>query len=162
MKKRYLLALLFSHLFVAGGGFIMGIYLLPIMTAPTAPQLSVLESTIQSREFSGQFSRERADSDLLHWGEGEFSISADSIAFVGSLAPGPDYRLYLSPKFVDTESDFNRLKSSMVQVGAVNTFDNFIVTIPDDVAPSNYSTLVVWCESFGQFITSGTYETVAQ
>ncbi|MBW8183833.1 DM13 domain-containing protein [Shewanella nanhaiensis] len=162
MKKRYLLALLFSHLFVAGGGFIMGIYLLPIMTAPAAPQLSVLESTVQSREFSGQFSRERVDSDLLHWGEGEVSISQDSIAFIGKLAPGPDYRLYLSPEFVETELDFNRLKSSMVQVGEIKTFDNFQVALPENIDPSNYVSLIVWCESFGQFITSGTYETVAQ
>lgn len=160
MRKRIFLALFVSHLLVAGGGFMMGIYLLPIITAPSAPKFSSLEPTIQSREFRGQFSRERVDSDLLHWGEGEVSINADNIVFLGKLAPGPDYRLYLSPVFVETEADFNRLKSSMVQVGEVKTFENFMIPIPVGVEPSQYTSLIVWCETFGQFITSGRYAKV--
>lgn len=160
MKKRITLALLVSHLLVAGGGFMMGIYLLPIITAPMAPDQASLELTAKNCAYVGTFARNRIDSDLLHWGEGEISISLDTIAFSGELAPGPDYRLYLSPEFVETELDFNRLKSSMIQVGEINTFDNFIVPIPNNIDPSQYASLIVWCETFGQFITSGTYEKV--
>ena len=77
---------------------------------------------------------------------------------MGKLSPGPDYKLYLSPEFVETESDFNRLKSKMVQVGEVKTFENFVVPVRDIIDPSNYNTAVVWCETFGQYITSGQYE----
>ena len=86
------------------------------------------------------------------------SIGPDTIAFMGRLAPGPDYRLYLSPQFVETEADFNSLKASMVQVGDVRTFENFIVPLPDGIDPSQYTSVIVWCESFGQFITSGQYQ----
>ena len=48
---------------------------------------------------------------------------------MGKLAPGPDYKLYLSPEFVETESDFNRLKPQMAIVADVKTFDNFLVKI---------------------------------
>jgi len=77
---------------------------------------------------------------------------------MGKLAPGPDYKLYLSPTFVETESDFNRLKNKMVRVGDVKTFDNFVVNVPPSIAPSKYNSVVVWCESFGQFITAAQYQ----
>ena len=60
----------------------------------------------------GQFKRDLKDSDALHWGEGQVSIAPGAITLVGKLAPGPDYKLYLSPEFVETEVDFNRLKKN--------------------------------------------------
>jgi hypothetical protein len=158
MKKRTVLTLLVSHLAVAGAGFAAGIYVLPILTAPPAPDHEAVMQAARSSEFVGVFSRERKDSDALHWGEGEISIGPDVIAFAGRLAPGPDYRLYLSPEFVETEAGFNRLKPFMVQVGEVKTFENFMLPLPEGIDPSGYSAAIVWCESFGQFITSGSYE----
>jgi hypothetical protein len=76
---------------------------------------------------------------------------------MGKLAPGPDYKLYLSPEFVETEADFNRLKPTMVRVGDVETFENFVVNIPPGINPLNFNSVIVWCESFGQFITSAKY-----
>ena len=93
----------------------------------------------------------------LHLGEGEVSIGAERIAFTGRLAPGPDYKLYLSPDFLETEADFNRLKSRMVRVGDVKTFENFVVAVPAGVDVSRYSAVIVWCETFGQFITAARY-----
>lgn len=158
IKKRTVLSLLVSHLAVAGAGFAAGIYVLPILIAPPAPDHAAVMQAARNSEFVGMFARERQDSDALHWGEGEISIGPDVISFAGRLAPGPDYRLYLSPEFVETEADFNRLKPSMVQVGEVKTFENFMLPLPDGIDPSGYSAAIVWCESFGQFITSGSYE----
>jgi hypothetical protein len=45
----------------------------------------------------------------------------------------------------------------MVRVGDVKTFDNFIVPVPADVDPARYSTVIVWCETFSQFITAARY-----
>jgi hypothetical protein len=73
------------------------------------------------------------------------------------LAPGPDYKLYLSPEFVETEAEFTRLKSRMVRVGDVRTFENFVVSVPESIDVSSYNTAIVWCESFGQFITAAKY-----
>ena len=156
--KRTIFTLLLSHLIAIGAGFAAGIYTLPILIAPPAPDLSMVAQAVKNVEFVGLFSRDREDSDALHWGEGEISIGPDAITFVGKLAPGPDYRLYLSPEFVETEADFNRLKSTMLQVGEIKTFENFIVPLKEGVDPSEYSALIVWCESFGQYITSGSYK----
>ena len=79
------------------------------------------------------------------------------MTFAGRIAPGPDYRLYLSPEFVETEAAFLALKPAMVQLGPVKTFENFVVSVPEGVDPSEYNTVIVWCEAFGEFITSAQY-----
>jgi hypothetical protein len=158
MKKRKILAVTASHLFFLGVGFTIGIYVLPILTAPPAPERAIVEQVTKTSSFVGTFSKDRKDSDAFHWGEGEFAIGAGSVSFLGSLAPGPDYKLYLSPEFVETEEAFKRLKNSMVQVGDIKTFENFIVSLSSEIDPSNYKAVIVWCESFGQYITSGAYE----
>jgi hypothetical protein len=107
--------------------------------------------------YSAEFRRDLEGSDALHWGEGTVSVGLDYITLVGELAPGPDYKLYLSPEYIETETDFNRLKASMVRVGDVKTFENFVVEVPPGIDPAAYNSVIVWCESFGQFITSARY-----
>ena len=91
------------------------------------------------------------------WGEGTISVGRGVVALQGKIAPGPDYRLYISPEFVETEADFRRLKPKMVRVGNVRTFDNFIVAVPESIDPGACNTVIVWCEAFGQFITAAKY-----
>lgn len=158
MKTRLIFILLLSHSAIAFVGFAVGIYVLPILTAPPAPSSELVQTKAQQSHFQGQFVRELTDSDTLHWGEGEVFIGSQVISFQGELAPGPDYKLYLSPKFVETEAEFNQLKSSMTQVGEVKTFNNFIVPLPEGVNPADYNSVIVWCESFGQFITATKYQ----
>ena len=152
------LLLIVTHTLAIGVGFGLGIYMLPILIAPESPAIEVVRSTADIAQFKGTFRRDLADSDALHWGEGTLFIGPDSIAFEGRLAPGPDYRLYLSPKFVETEAEFESLKSDMVQVGLVQTFENFMVAVPESVDPAEYNAAIVWCESFGQFITAAAYQ----
>ena len=152
------LVLIATHAVVAGIGFALGIYTLPILTAPDGPTETQVQTAAGDAEFTAEFVRDLEDSDALHWGEGQLYVGQDSIAFEGSLAPGPDYRLYLSPEFVETEADFEALKSSMVEVGSVRTFENFMLAVPDSIDTSEYSTAIVWCEAFGEFITAGEYQ----
>ena len=147
-----------THLAAGAVGFALGIYFLPILIAPEAPALEDVQSTASVSQFTADFRRDLKDSDALHWGEGKLFVSAESIAFEGNLAPGPDYRLYLSPKFVETEADFESLKSQMVEVGPVRTFENFMVPVPGSIDPAQYNAAIVWCETFGQFITAGEYQ----
>ena len=46
----------------------------------------------------------------------------------------------------------------MALVGDVRTFENFVVRIPELIDVSSYNTVVVWCESFDQFITAAKYQ----
>lgn len=153
-----LILLIASHLVAGITGFGIGIYALPILTAPPAPELAEIREAAASAQLSGQFRRNLEDSDMLHWGDGTLFVSGGAISLEGEIAPGPDYKLYLSPTFVETEADFVRLKESMVRVGDVKTFENFIVPVPGTIDPYAYSAAIVWCESFGQFITAAQYQ----
>ena len=147
-----------THMAAIGVGFALGIYLLPIITAPASPSIEVVRSAASTASFTGEFRRDLGDSDALHWGEGALFISNEHVAFEGRLAPGPDYRLYLSPRFVETEAAFEALKSEMAEVGAVRTFENFMIAVPETIDPADFSAAIVWCEAFGQFITAAEYK----
>jgi nitrate reductase NapE component len=156
MLKKALLLLL-SHGAVGAAGFALGVYLLPILIAPTGPAATELATLATQAQFRGEFRRDLAGSDALHWGEGTVTVGPAAIALQGKLAPGPDYKLYLSPEFVETEAQFAQLKPRMRRVGEVKTFDNFAVALPPGVDPAAYNTVIVWCETFGQFISAAKY-----
>ena len=158
MKKRTIFGLIISHGLVGLIGFALGIYMLPILTAPAAPSASEIQSMSSQAQFTTEFKKDLQDSDAFHWGEGKVSIGPNFITLMGKLAPGPDYKLYLSNTYVETEKEFKRLKDSMVQIGDVKTFDNFAVKMPEDINPGNYNSVIVWCESFEEFITSARYQ----
>ena len=158
MNLRTASLLIATHCAAGALGFAAGIYALPILTAPPAPSAATIETMSSQAQYTARFRRDLKDSDAFHWGEGTVSVGSDFITLRGELAPGPDYKLYLSPEFIETEADFNRLKSSMVRVGDVKTFENFIVEVPPEISPSNFNSVIVWCESFGQFITSARYQ----
>ena len=155
MKKMIILAI--THLLAAIIGFGLGIYLLPILIAPPAPDVAEVQAASVNSMFTADFVRDLKDSDTLHWGEGKVSIGPKIISLQGEIAPGPDYKLYLSPEFVETEVDFKRLKESMVRVADVKTFENFIINVPESIDPTQFNTIIIWCETFGQFITSAKY-----
>ncbi|MCY9852532.1 DM13 domain-containing protein [Vibrio mediterranei] len=150
--KRFLL--LFSHLAALFFGFMLGIYVLPILTQPDSPSIASVTADANQIVVKGTFDKDRQDSDLFHWGEGDISFTNDSAMFIGELAPGPDYKLYLSPIYVETEADFNTNKANMLQVGDVKTFDRFLLSLPEGTDLSQYTAAIIWCESFGEFITS--------
>jgi len=158
MKAGTLVLLIATHCVVGVVGFGAGIYALPILTAPPAPTESAIKAISSQAKYTAKFRKDLKDSDALHWGEGVVSVGSKSITLMGKLAPGPDYKLYLSPEFVETESDFNRLKTKMVRIGDVKTFENFVVNVSPNIDPSKYNSVIVWCESFGQFITAGQYK----
>ena len=157
MKLRNLIFLGFTHAAVGAGGFALGIYALPILIAPPAPTAAEIATMADTARFSAEFRKDLQDSDALHWGEGKVMLSDTYITFAGELAPGPDYKLYLSPQFVETEAQFHQLKSTMVRIGDVKTFTNFVVSVPDEIDIAAHNTVIVWCETFGQFITAGQY-----
>lgn len=154
MKK---LLLLVSHLAAAIIGFAAGIYALPILIAPPAPGQDALVAAANTAQFQGVFKRDLAGSDALHWGEGTVSVGPNAVSLMGRLAPGPDYKLYLSPVFVEDEAQFEAARAQMLRVGDVRTFDGFAVDLPAGVNVADYNSVIVWCESFSEFITATRY-----
>lgn len=155
MKRILLLAI--SHAAVLALGFAAGIYFLPILVAPPAPTSADVQAAARGAQYQGKFVRELPGSDALHWGEGQVTVSATAVTLAGRVAPGPAYRLYLVPEFVDTPEGFARVKARSLATGDIRTFENFIVPLPPGTQVDQYSAVVVWCEAFSKFITSARY-----
>lgn len=154
MKK---LLLLLSHLGFGAAGFVLGIYTLPILIAPPAPDEAEIAQVSQSAAFTGNFRRDLKGSDFLHWGEGDVSVSSHKIAHKGKLAPGPDYKLYLTSGFVEDEAQFEAVKQAAARIGDVKTFNGFVLEVPAGIDINEYDTVVVWCETFREFISAARY-----
>ncbi|WP_108482785.1 DM13 domain-containing protein [Oceaniglobus ichthyenteri] len=148
---------LLTHLVALTIGVALGIYMLPILTAPDSADPAVLAETAQDALFTGTFVRELPGSDFLHWGEGTISLTETRIIHQGALAPGPDYKLYLVSDFVDTEAQFEAIKDRALQIGDVKTFDGFMLDIPAGIDIGDYTTVLIWCEAFSEFITAAKY-----
>lgn len=147
----------FTHAVALIVGIALGIYLLPILTEPDAPDAAVLEEQAQSALFAVELTRDLRGSDFLHWGEGRISITPTQIVHEGRLAPGPDYKLYLVTEFVDHEDEFLPIKASAQLIGDVKTFNGFVLDVPQGVDVTQYTTVLVWCEAFSEFITAVEY-----
>ena len=135
-------------------GFGLGVYSLPILTAETGlddAAITARQSTIERRS---EFHRNLEGSDSLHWGEGTIMFDNNAVWLDGSPSPGPDYRLYFAPIFVETEESFLAIKSQSVEVGSVKAFTNFTLQLPDGVNVDEFPVVMIWCEAFSQFITA--------
>ena len=157
MKNKKIL-FFFSHLFVLAIGFGLGVYFLPILTAPKSLEISKIDEFQKEALYKTEFVKDLRGSDLLHWGEAEVTISNNIITVKGSIAPGPDYKLYLTNQFVEHEDEFLPIKSEAKYVAEVKTFKNFVINIPSDININYYNTVVIWCESFEEFITAAKFK----
>ena len=85
------------------------------------------------------------------------SITETQIIHEGALAPGPHYKLYLVPEFVTHEDEFLPIKDTALQLADIKTFNGFLVDIPEGVDVTDYTTVLIWCEAFSEFITAARY-----
>ena len=157
MKKKITL-LVFSYMIVFLLGLGLGIYLLPILTAPKSVDIDKIIKLEKNALYKTVFVRDLKGSDLFHWGEADVSVSKNEIIVNGSIAPGPDYKLYLTKEFAEQEEEFLSIKDNSRYVAEVKTFKNFVITVPEDIDINDYNTIVIWCESFSEFITAAKYK----
>jgi hypothetical protein len=146
-----------THTGMIAIGFALGVYFLPVLTAPKSPDAVELAAAARTAQYSGRFVRALKGSDLLHWGEGDVHVSSERVIHAGRLAPGPDYKLYLAKNFVETKEEFLAIKARSRRIASIETFNGFIVDVPDDVDIQAYTTVVIWCEAFSQFISAAKY-----
>lgn len=151
--------------FVAGGllalpaGFGLGVYFLPILVASEGASEAQVAAAKTGARLQASFRRDLKGSDAFHWGEGTLHLSQEGGQYYftldGSVAPGPDYKLYLTPQYVEDEAEFLAVKAQSVRVADITGFDNFRLDVPMSIDPTDYPAVLVWCERFGEFITSG-------
>lgn len=154
--KRFLFGTI-THTVAVGIGFALGVYLLPILTAPPSPDAATLEAMSQNAVYTAELAQDLPGHDFLHWGKGTISITETQIVHEGELAPGPDYMVYLVTEFVDHEDAFLPLKDQSLRIGPVKTFEGFALDMPSDVNLENYTTVLIWCEAFSEFIAAAQY-----
>lgn len=154
-RQRFILALtlkFFSGLVI---GFGLGVYFLPIIIADAPVDESVIQAAASQSSFKAEFVRDLPGSDALHWGEGTLYLSPGRVSLDGAVSPGPDYRLYLTPSFVDTEDDFLAIKGQSMEIARIMGFENFSYAVPENIDYDKFNSVVIWCERFSQFITAG-------
>ncbi|MEO6919907.1 MAG: DM13 domain-containing protein [Collimonas sp.] len=156
MKK--ILAYLASHLFALALGFGAGVYFLPILTAGDGPSAEQLAQAASKAKYTAVFKKDLPGSDFLHWAQGTVAISETMIAFEGKIAPGPDYKVYLTSEYVGSKEEFMKIKERALRVGEVKTFERFIVDMSQQpVDLSRYDSVVIWCETYSQFISAAQF-----
>jgi hypothetical protein len=154
MKKLLLIA---THAMTLGAGFAVGVYALPILTASTGPSVADVAAQASVAAYKGQFRRDSERQRCLALGR-RHGVGREPEHRAGRQA-GARARLQAVPVagVRRNEADFNRLKPSMQRVGEVKTFENFLVQLPSGVDVSRFNTVIVWCETFGQFISAAKY-----
>ena len=135
-------------------GFVTGIYTLPIIMQPPESSHAEILAISQAATYKGQFKKGLKDSDALHYATGEIYFTDNHIAFVGEIAPGPDYRLYLAKTFIETEADFKAQKHTMVEIANINQFSQFVLPKYRQVDLAQFHSVIIWCEHFEQFISA--------
>ena len=155
LKTKIILSL--THISTLFFGFALGIYLLPILIAPDSSDVMDIDQLQSDAAYKTKFIRDLAGSDLLHWGEADVTISDKHIVVKGKIAPGPDYKVYLTQQFVENEKEFLAIKGSAAYIADVNIFENFIVHVPSEININEYNAVVIWCEAFSEFITAAQY-----
>jgi hypothetical protein len=146
-----------THAGMLGIGFALGVYFLPILTAPKSPEATELQAAARGAQYSAKFRRDLKGSDPLHWGEGDVHVGRKQIVHMGRLAPGPDYKLYLAKSFVETKEGFLAIKAQSRRIADIETFSGFIAEVPEGLNVDDFNTVVVWCEAFSQFISAARY-----
>ncbi|MDE0310213.1 MAG: DM13 domain-containing protein [Acidiferrobacterales bacterium] len=139
-------------------GFALGVYTLPILVEFLGDRRqSETVQVFSESDPTGEFDRDSPGSDPLHWGEGRIRLSSGHLIFEDDvrLAPGPDYRIYMTTKFVDNRDDFKRIKAQAVEISKLKNFSGpQSFELPPDLDTDVYDNVVVWCEAFAMYIAS--------
>ena len=156
--KRWLWGVALGLVLGLPAGFALGVYTLPIIVEwlGNKPQTTTVQVFAETDPI-GQFDKNSPGSDPLHWGEGDIRISSGQLVFEDNvkLAPGPDYRIYMTKKFVDNREDFKRIKSTALEISKLKNFSGpQAFDLPTDLNTDEYDNVVVWCEAFSMYIAS--------
>lgn len=138
--------------------FALGVYFLPIIVAEDGADSAQITQAKNQSLATAVFRRDLAGSDLLHWGEGTLFLSRENLQYFftleGEISPGPDYKLYLTPKFVEDEAGFEAIKNNNIRVADVAGHENIRIAVPTSIDPTAYAAVVIWCERLNEFITA--------
>ena len=135
----------------------LGIYLLPILTAPVGPDQAVLQATEATALFKSRFARNLRVSDFVHWGEGDLRVRPTRLLTKGDLHRALTTSSTLRPSSWTLRKASSKIKGQSKRIGDVKTSDGFLLDVPPGADVAAYTTAVIWCEAFSQFISAAKY-----
>ena len=160
--RKWLLGMTFGLLAGMAIGFPLGVYTLPILVDRSVDRQETQPAQVYSEsDRTGEFDPDSPGSDALHWGEGSVRISSGNLVFEEDVrfAPGPDYRIYMTRRFIDNKDGFIRIKADSVEVARLKTFSGPLsFELPPDLNTDEYDNVVVWCETFRMYIASASLD----
>ena len=159
INKSLIIGFLFGGVLALPIGFGLGVYYLPILVASEGVSETELAAAQSGAMLQATFRRDLKGSDGIHWGEGTLHLSRKDGRYFftldGKVSPGPDYKFYLTPEYAENEEEFLAIKSRSVRIANITGFSNFRIDVPMEIDPMQYPAVLIWCEHFGEFITSG-------
>jgi hypothetical protein len=105
--------------------------------------------------------------DAVHWANGSGRVVKTAQGWVLRLdadfkaGPGPNFWIYLNTRAVGDERDFKG-DARRVKLAPLKSFEgaqNFV--LPPSIDPAEFHSVTIWCESFSQYIASGSLQRLA-
>ena len=162
MSKQIIIAFL-SLIIGIGIGIMLTIIAYPFVFPPPEVNEQINNVEDKQKTHSGMFIHPNP-SDPIHWGQGEVIIyqhDNNYEVFLGKdfeVGPGPAYHVYLSTgSDIKTNGQFEN--ASNFDIGKLKSFKSSqVYQVSSEVELSQINSVVIWCETFGQLITSATLE----
>lgn len=155
--QRLLIGLLVGGVVGTGFGFALGILVFPYLFPP--PEVNEPLTGESEREVLAQATFIHANpSDPIHHGRGTATIYADLVRLEPDfeVGPGPKFHVYLVPlPEVTPETEVEN--TMFVDLGRLKAFSgsqNY--PIPDGTDPTDFGSVVIWCEQFNVLISPAT------
>ena len=151
---RGLLIFIFGGILGTGFGFAVGILAFPYLFPPPPAAEQLTEDDRSALVATGNFIHANP-SDPLHYGSGKVSVYEKTLFLEPDfeVGPGPKYHVYLVPK--ETIRQSLDVKDTMfVDLGRLRSFKGSQrFEIPAGVDLKQYSSVVIWCETFSVLIS---------
>lgn len=138
----------------AGCGFALGIVVFPYLFPPPEVHEPVVGKTEADVLARASFIHANP-ADPIHYGKGTATLYADLVRLEPDfeVGPGPKFHVYLVPD-AEVTPDTDVEAAMFVDLGRLKAFSgsqNYV--IPDGVDPTDYGSVVIWCEQFDVLIS---------
>lgn len=140
-------------------GIIVTVFLYPFIFPPA--QVNEKITSVQQKIIIAQGAfRDHSPNDPIHWGKGGLKLykgkHSRELYFESDfqVGPGPAFYVYLSESAdITSNDDFKRAHS--IQISPLKSFrGSQVYDIPKKLDLRKIKSVVIWCRSFGQLITS--------
>ena len=106
-------------------GFGLGVYFLSILIAEKSRDSALVAALSDNALRCGTLVWDLPGSFGLHWDDGVIMVNADRNWLDGKVKLGPDCRLYLTQKYVETGPRFQTIEAQSLQIGPIKALENF-------------------------------------